>query len=101
MPVYILIKGPIFIGGGAHENLRNAAMQFVNGAQKFLTKASLTFTNPYPDKEYVRFHLKTNKGDYTFQEKSSGLQSGNSEFSELFNLGNNIITEYRIITDKK
>ena len=92
--------GQIYIGGYAHENVRNAGLAFVKASQNYLSKAKATVNTFFPDKGCVRFYLLTNKGKFTFQETFENIKSKNSDWTPLFNLGNNVITEYRLTTEK-
>jgi hypothetical protein len=92
--------GQIYIGGYAHENVRNAALAFVKEAQNYLSKAKITYGISLPDKGSVRFYLLTNKGKFTFEEAVENVTSKKSEWTKLFGLGNNVITEYRTVVDK-
>lgn len=92
--------GQIYIGGYAHENVRNAAMAFVDEAQNYLSKTQLTNSTSLPGKGYVRFYLITNKGKFTFEETVENITSKKSEWTKLFDLGNNVITEFRTEIDK-
>jgi hypothetical protein len=95
-----LSAGQIYIGGYAHENVRNAGLAFVKESQNYLSKANATENTTLPDKGCVRFYFLTNKGKFTFQETVDNITSKNSDWTPLFNLGNNVITEYRTTTDK-
>ena len=92
--------GQIYIGGYAHENVRNAGLAFVNESQNYLSKAKATEDTSLPDKGCVRFYFLTNKGKFTFQETVENITSKKSDWKQLFELGNNVITEYRTTTDK-
>jgi hypothetical protein len=92
-----LSTGQTFIGGYTHENINRAALFFVNEAQKYLPMSTLTYTNPLPDNGCVRFYLRTNKGDLTIQESISNLENRSSKYIRLFKLGNNLISEYRLL----
>jgi hypothetical protein len=96
-----LSSGQIFIGGYTREKINRAALMFVNEAQKYLLSTTLTYTNPLPEKGCVRFYLRTNKGDYTIQENMTNLENRSSKFGRLFKLGNNLITEYRMLDNEK
>jgi hypothetical protein len=96
-----LSAGQIYIGGYAHENIRNAGLLFVKESQSYLSKAKATEQNTLPDKGCVRFYLLTNKGKFTFQETVENITSKSSDWTPLFDLANNVITEYRTITDNK
>jgi len=92
--------GQIYIGGIGHENVRNAGLSFINESQSYLSLATMTNDTRLPDKGCVKFYLLTNKGKFAFQETVENLSNNNSKWSKLFDLGNNIITEYRTIIDK-
>ncbi len=94
------MQGQVYIGGYAHDNIRKAGSAFVSEAQNYLSKTTATDTTPLPDKGCVRFYLLTNKGKYTSQETVTNIESKNSDWTKLFDLGNNVITEYRMITEK-
>ncbi len=90
-----LSAGQIFIGGYAHENVRKAGLAFVNESQNYLSKAKATENTSLLDKGCIRFYFLTNKGKFTFQETVANIKNKNSDWTALFNLGNNVITEYR------
>jgi hypothetical protein len=91
--------GQIYIGGYAHENIRSAALVFLREGQKYLKNAVLTTETPLPDKGCVRFYFLTNKGKYFLQETEENIESKKSDLTNLFDLGNRVITEYRITTE--
>lgn len=91
--------GQIYIGGYAHENVKNAALVFVKEGQQHLTNATLTTETPLPDKDCVRFYFLTNKGKYFLHEKVENIENKKSDLTNLFDLGNRVITEYRITTN--
>lgn len=93
--------GQVFIGGYAHDNIKKAGVAFVRETQNFLSKAKPTETTSLPDKECVRFYFLTNKGKFFYQETVAKIESKNSEWTRLFNLGNNVINEYRTTTENK
>lgn len=92
--------GQIHIGGFAHENIKSAALTFINEGQNYLAKANLTTETPMPDKGCIRFYFLTNKGKYFIQETVENIQSEKSDLTKLFNLGNRVITEYRMLESK-
>ncbi len=92
--------GQIHIGGYAHENIKNAALTFINEGQQYITKAKLTIETPMPDKGCVRFYFLTNKGKYFLQDAVENIENEKSDLTNLFNLGNRVITEYRALEDK-
>ena len=92
--------GQIYIGGFAHDNVKNAALAFVSEAQEYLPKAMLTDNTTLPQKGNVIFYLLTNKGKYSFQETVENLENKSSEWTRMFDLGNDVISQYRTIIDK-
>jgi hypothetical protein len=96
-----LSSGQVYIGGYACENIRTAALAFVNEAQNYVPKAKITYYTAALGKRCVRFYLLTNKLTFTFQETVENLTDNNSEWRKLFDLGNNVVTEYRTIVDKQ
>lgn len=92
--------GQIFIGGVAHENIKNSALIFINSGQEYLSLAKPTTETPLPDKGYVRFYFLTNKGKFYIQDTVENIENSKSNLTRLFELGNNVITEYRKTTDK-
>ena len=56
-----LNSGQIFIGGYAHENIKKAAVNFVNDGYRHLYRAILTTGNSLPDKNCVNFYLLTTR----------------------------------------
>ena len=90
-----LSSGGGVIGGGQHQNVNSAAKQFVSLAQKFLNKSTKTETTPLPDREMVKFYLLTNKGVYVGQDIMKNFENSTSVWLELFEEGNNVLTELR------
>jgi len=87
--------GQVYLGGYAHENVRNAALDFVNKGQEYLSKSTLTLETALPDKNCVKFYLLTNKGKYVIQDSVDKITGQRSDLTPLFDLGNKVITEYR------
>ena len=93
--------GQIFIGGFAHENVKISALQFVEIGQEYLELAKPTTETPKLDNGCVRFYFLTNKGKYYIQGTVDNIESNKSNLTKLFDAGNNVITEYRKVTDNK
>jgi hypothetical protein len=98
--VYIS-TGQVFIGGYAHETVINAAKEFAGLGQKFVSKARITDKIEPTNESKVDFYLLTKSGKYYIEDDLSLIENGKSELSELFEAGNKVITEYRLIADKK
>jgi hypothetical protein len=95
-----LSSGGGVIGGGGHKNVNNAAKRFVNLAQTFINVALRTETTPLPEKNSVKFYLLTNKGIYVGQETMNNFENSSSVWLKLFEEGNNVLSELRVISEK-
>lgn len=95
-----LSSGGGVIGGGQHQNVNNAAKQFVDLAQNFLEKTTNTETTPLPLTDEVKFYLLTNKGIRVGQEQVKNLENNSSQWLKLFEEGNNVLTELRKTIEK-
>ena len=96
-----LSSGGGLIGGGQHENVSIAAKTFVDKAQLYLSKTNKIDSTPLPDKNCVRFYFLTNKGKYSAQDELKNFDNNTSIWLPLFNEGNKVITELRLIQEKK
>jgi hypothetical protein len=94
-----LSSGQIFIGGFAHDNIKNSAIEFVSISQSYLTKATKTSSTLVADKNCIRFYILTNNGIYTHQETVEYITQDTNEWSKLNRFGQNIITQYRQISE--
>lgn len=92
--------GQIFIGGLAHENIKNSALLFVNSGQEYLEFAKPTVETPLPDKGCVRFYFLTNNGKFYIQDTVENIEKNKSNLTKLFEQGNDVISEYRKTSDK-
>lgn len=95
-----LSSGGGVIGGGQHDNVRQAVFPYVQLGQGFLTKAEKTESTPLPDKDCVRFYLLTNKGIFYSQEKMKNIENENSDWLKLFEEANKVLTELRLTTEE-
>ena len=95
-----LSSGGGVIGGGQHQNVNNAAKQFVSLAQTFLDKTTKTETTPLPSTDEVKFYLLTNKGIYVGQEQMKNFENSSSIWLKLFEEGNIVLTELRKTSEK-
>jgi len=96
-----LSTGQIYIGGNSHENIRAAALAFVDEAQAYIPKAKITYYTEELNKNCVSFYLLTNRHTFNFQEPFEYLINGHSEWKKLFDEGNKVVTEYRKIVDEQ
>lgn len=96
-----LSSGGGVIGGGQHENVSNVTKQFVSLAQTFIAKATKTEATILPATDQVKFYLLTTNGIYVGQDIISNFENNTSEWLQLFEEGNNVLTELRMITSNK
>ena len=96
-----LSSGGGLIGGGQHENVSTAAKAFIDKAQQYLDKTTKVDSTPLPDKNCVRFYFMTNKGKFTAQENLKNFDNSSSPWLPLFEEGNKVISELRLIQEKK
>lgn len=96
-----LSSGGGVIGGGQHENVNKASKEFVSMAQNYLDKSSKADTTTLPDKDCFKFYFLTNKGKFFTQENIANIENNSSKWLGLFENANKLITELRLITEKK
>ncbi|ADQ80502.1 hypothetical protein Palpr_2369 [Paludibacter propionicigenes WB4] len=98
--VYIS-TGQVLIGGYAHETVVDAAKEFVKIGENYISIAKKTDKIEPTNESKVDFYLLTKSGKYYIEDDLTLIQNGKSELSKLFEAGNKVITEYRLIADKK
>jgi hypothetical protein len=89
------------IGGEGHEAVRNAAMSFVRTADRFFDASVPTTDYPYPTGDHVRFYFLTFGGVRVIETDLASITSRTSKYTELFGLGQAVLTELRLITEKR
>lgn len=95
-----LSSGGGVIGGGQHDNVKKAVINFIETGQTNLDKAKQVNETPLPDKGMVYFYFLTNKGKYVAKENMTNIENNRSEWIKLFEEANNVISELRIISEK-
>ena len=93
-----LSSGGGIAGGGAHANVRNSAVQFISLAQDYLGNTIKTDSETLPEKEGIKFYLLTSKGKFVAQEKMTNIENKTSVWLPLFEEGNKVISELRVIS---
>ena len=96
-----LSSGGGLIGGGHHDNVSVAAKAFIDKAQQYLDKTTKIDSTPLPDKNCVKFYFMTNKGKFTAQENLKNFDNNSSIWLPLFEEGNKVISELRLLQEKK
>jgi hypothetical protein len=89
------------IGGEGHETVRAAARRFVRGADRYFDSSTPTTEYPYPGGDRVRFYLLTFDGVRVIDTDLASITDGSSRYAELFGLGQSVLTELRLITEKR
>ncbi len=95
-----LSSGGGVIGGGQHQNVSEAAKQFVAVAQHFLQHTTETETASLPAADEIKFYLLTNKGLFAGQEQMENFENNSSSWIPLFKSGNDVLTALRITSEQ-
>ena len=94
-------SGGGIIGGGEHENVREASGYLLSGAQHFYKKAKKVTDFPRPEPGKVIFYFITFDGVRSYTAKEDDLGNEKDELSDLFFAAHNVITELRKIEENK
>jgi hypothetical protein len=89
------------IGGEGHETVRAAARRFVRTANRYFDSSTPTTDYPYPTGDHVRFYLLTFDGVRVIDTDLASITDGRSKFAELFGLGQSVLTELTVVTEKR
>jgi len=89
------------IGGFGHETVRQAAKKFVKLADSFYTDSVPATDHSYPTGNNVKFYLVTFEGLRVIDSDMDTITSRKTKLTELFNEGQNLLTELRLCMDKK
>lgn len=89
------------IGGEGHASVRVAAMEFVRAADAFLDSALPTAEFPYPAAGRVRFYLLTFEGVRVIDTDLASIEQRKDRYCALFDLGQAVLTELRLVTERR
>ncbi|MCX6847412.1 MAG: hypothetical protein NTY98_00670 [Verrucomicrobia bacterium] len=89
------------IGGEGHAQVRAAAVTFTRAAGEIFDTATPSKEFPYTPADHVRFYLLTFEGVRSIDVELSSIENGTSKYTHLFGLGQNVLTELRLISEKK
>ncbi|MEP6668170.1 MAG: hypothetical protein ABJF10_03405 [Chthoniobacter sp.] len=89
------------IGGEGHEAVRAAAIRFVRAADRYFDSATPTTEFPYPTAGRVRFYFLTFNGVRVIETDLASVSNRTGKFVELFGLGQAVLTELRLVTEKR
>jgi hypothetical protein len=88
------------IGGEGHASVRAASAAFVKAAGRIYEEAASTSEYPYPTGDKVRFYLLTFQGVRVIETDMPTVTRGVGPYAELFGLGQSVMTELRLTTEK-
>ncbi|MFO1489756.1 MAG: hypothetical protein U1F77_07525 [Kiritimatiellia bacterium] len=88
------------IGGEFHDAVQAAAKNFVRAADHHFDAATPTTDYPYPAADRVRFYLLTFDGVRVIDTDLVSVSNGSGKYAEFFMLGQAVLTELRLITEK-
>ena len=88
-------------GGGSHESVRRTAKQFVTLSQRTLPRMLKTTTYPLPEEGRVRFYVLTPKGTFTTEANREALGGAQSDLSELFYSGQDVVAQMRQVQEER
>ncbi|MBY8961356.1 hypothetical protein KJK34_01175 [Flavobacterium sp. D11R37] len=95
-----LSSGGGIIGGGSHENIDVAAKGLVYEANHYLKGNDTTVEKfALPGKDEVFFYFITQKGVYMKHDNMTNLENRTSEVQFLFDKGNIVLEQLRLIGD--
>jgi hypothetical protein len=93
-----LSSGGGLLGGIEHENVRMAAVAFVQQAAKYRHEMVRVSEYPYPADGNVRFYVRTREAVYATPERSEdGLENKQDALWPLFYAGQNVITQLQAV----
>ena len=95
-----LSSGGGFLGGQAHESIRNAAKAMVAAAARCRHQAHAVTSYPLPQQGEVAFYFLTDAGVFTASAPQDALSSHRHPLSELGEAAQAVIAQYRLITQK-
>jgi hypothetical protein len=96
-----LSTGGGYIGGIGHESVRTAAQRMVTVAAEFQGSMKAVKNSPPPKSGRVAFYALTDKGVLSAEALEEDLGNGRSPLSKLFFAGQDVITQYRLIDERK
>src|SRR5262245_12435743 len=89
------------IGGAEHATVRAAASSFVRAADRIYDSATQTTVYPYPASDRVRFYLLTYEGIRVVDTDFASIENRSSRYAEFFDLGQAVLTELRLVTERR
>jgi len=94
-------NGGGIIGLAPHPGPQKAGKAFLSLAQQY-SKLGTAITNyPLPKPSYTRFYFLTGSGATTVETKEDDLGHGRHQLSPLFHKGHELISEIRVVDEKR
>ena len=91
-----LSSGGGIIGAGQHESVQKVVKKYVESGQKYLNKGIKIEKAELPKSGMTHFNFLTDNGIYSIEKHTTELESGKSEFSNLFVELNEVIAQIRM-----
>ncbi len=91
-----LSTGGGFIGAGQHEDVQKVVKKFIEKAQTYSSKGKQYESTELPKAGTANFYFLSDSGNTKIVETLSNLESGNSEYSDLFYELNQVMTAIRL-----
>lgn len=89
------------IGGGEHPSVVKAARSFLLEASNAYPAMTPTTSFPLPTTGRVKIYVLTYSGAYTIEAEEEALMNKTHELWPLFYLGNDVITQFRLIDEAR
>jgi hypothetical protein len=99
--IYLSSGGGSIGGGQSHDSIRKAAQKMVSVAAEFQPQMQAMDTYPLPQRGQVTFYVLTDAGVFTANTPQEELSSHRHPLSKLGDAAQEIITQYRLIQNKK
>ncbi len=88
-------------GGSRHASVRNVAVNFVKAADAYHDDAQITTEFSYPTEGRARIYLLGFDGVRVIDTEAHALERNLDKCSDLWTLGQRVVTELRLATEKK
>jgi hypothetical protein len=89
------------VGGISHQNVRQAAQEFVALSRKVLGRMTKVTEYPLPEPDRVRFYVLTPRGVFTTETDRQRLGETASDLSNLFRSGQEVVTQMRQVQETR
>ncbi len=94
-------NGGGMIGIGEHQAARAEGFKLIEMAKDYINKGKIVEAISLPKNGETYFYIRTKLGNYLIQDIEDSLGNNKSEFSPLFYQAQNVITQARLIQEKK